>query len=312
MTVSINGTSGIVNDATDLNYTGTLTGGTGVVNLGSGQVYKDASGNVGIGTSSPSDKLHVVATTTQGGIRVSGSVDNVALNLSNSGTSGKTWGIYSTNTGSGAGGGALAFYDGTAYRAIIDTSGNLLVGTTSGTARLRVVNSSDTTGGVIQFIEHTGNSDSLRIDSNTSGVAGTGAYVMPIRTAGTLRGGIQWTGANLLYNNSSDYRLKEDVQPMLGALAKVAALKPCTYKWKESGLSSQGFIAHEVAEVCPDAVSGEKDAVDADGNPQYQGIDPRFLVATLTAAIQEQQTIIVSLQDTLTALTARITALEAI
>jgi len=53
MPVTINGTTGIVNNATDLNYTGTLTGGTGVVNLGSGQVYKDASGNVGIGTSSP-------------------------------------------------------------------------------------------------------------------------------------------------------------------------------------------------------------------------------------------------------------------
>ena len=59
MTISINGTSGIVNDATDLSYTGTLTGGTGVVNLGSGQVYKDASGKVGIGTSSPTSALQI-------------------------------------------------------------------------------------------------------------------------------------------------------------------------------------------------------------------------------------------------------------
>jgi squalene cyclase len=74
---------------------------------------------------------------------------------------------------------------------------------------------------------------------------------------------------------------------MTGALAKVQALKPVTYTWKESGIESQGFIAHELAEVCPDAVTGEKDAVDAEGNPQYQGIDTSFLVATLTAAIQE-------------------------
>jgi hypothetical protein len=47
---------------TTLSYTGTLTGGTGIVNLGSGQVYKDASGNVGIGTSSPAAKLAVVGT----------------------------------------------------------------------------------------------------------------------------------------------------------------------------------------------------------------------------------------------------------
>jgi hypothetical protein len=90
---------------------------------------------------------------------------------------------------------------------------------------------------------------------------------------------------------------------MRGALAKVSALSPCTFKWKIDGSDGQGFIAHELQEVVPDCVSGEKDAVDADGNPQYQGIDTSFLVATLTAAIQEQQAII-------TALTARVEALE--
>ena len=59
MPIILDGTAGIDNDATDLSYTGTLTGGTGVVNLGSGQVYKDASGNVGIGTSSPTEKLQL-------------------------------------------------------------------------------------------------------------------------------------------------------------------------------------------------------------------------------------------------------------
>jgi len=106
------------------------------------------------------------------------------------------------------------------------------------------------------------------------------------------------------YNTSSDYRLKEAIAPMTGALAKVALLKPVTYKWKINGSDGEGFIAHELAEVCPHAVSGAKDAVDADGNPRYQGIDVSFLVATLTAAIQEQQALI-------TSLTARIAALEA-
>jgi hypothetical protein len=90
---------------------------------------------------------------------------------------------------------------------------------------------------------------------------------------------------------------------MTGALAKVAALKPVTYTWKVDGSAGEGFIAHELQEVIPGAVTGEKDAVDAEGNPQYQGIDTSFLVATLTAAIQEQQAIIESL-------TARIEALE--
>jgi hypothetical protein len=90
---------------------------------------------------------------------------------------------------------------------------------------------------------------------------------------------------------------------MVGALDTVAALKPVTYKWKVDGSDGQGFIAHELQEVVPDCVSGEKDAIDKEGNPQHQGIDTSFLVATLTAAIQEQQALI-------TSLTARITALE--
>jgi len=67
----------------------------------------------------------------------------------------------------------------------------------------------------------------------------------------------------------------------------LALLKPCTYKWNADGSDGQGFIAHELDEVVPGCVTGDKDAVDADGNPQYQGIDVSFLVATLTAAIQE-------------------------
>ena len=90
---------------------------------------------------------------------------------------------------------------------------------------------------------------------------------------------------------------------MTGALAKVALLKPCTYKWNSDNSDGQGFIAHELAEVFRIAVSGEKDAVDSEGSPDYQGVDTSVLVATLTAAIQEQQALI-------TQLTARITALE--
>ena len=108
----------------------------------------------------------------------------------------------------------------------------------------------------------------------------------------------------VLYNTTSDYRLKENIQPLSGALARVASLKPCTYTWKSAPEETgEGFIAHELAEVCPQAVSGEKDAVNNDGSIKPQGIDTSYLVATLTAAIQEQQALI-------TQLTARITALE--
>jgi hypothetical protein len=112
------------------------------------------------------------------------------------------------------------------------------------------------------------------------------------------------------YNTTSDYRLKENIAPMTGALTKVAQLKPCTYTWKVDGSSGQGFIAHELQAIVPEAVTGVKDAVetvddlDAEGRkigtkeiPKHQGIDTSFLVATLTAAIQEQQAIITDLKS---------------
>jgi hypothetical protein len=100
-------------------------------------------------------------------------------------------------------------------------------------------------------------------------------------------GSISTSGSATTYATSSDYRLKENIAPMTGALAKVAQLKPCTYTWKADGEQGQGFIAHELQEVAPQAVSGEKDAVNENGTIKPQGVDTSFLVATLTAAIQE-------------------------
>ena len=100
-------------------------------------------------------------------------------------------------------------------------------------------------------------------------------------------GSITTTGSSTAYITSSDYRLKNTVAPLTNALNKIALLKPCVYKWNADGSDGEGFIAHELAEVCPQAVTGEKDAVDKNGNPKYQGIDTSFLIATLTAGIQE-------------------------
>ena len=105
------------------------------------------------------------------------------------------------------------------------------------------------------------------------------------------------TTTSVAYQTTSDYRLKENVAPMVGALDTVAKLKPCTYTWKVDGSDGQGFIAHELQAVIPEAVVGQKDQVNEDGSIKPQGIDTSFLVATLTAAIQE--------------LNAKVTALEA-
>jgi hypothetical protein len=158
----------------------------------------------------------------------------------------------------------------------VDGEGNVLVGTTS----------SNPSSGGLAF-------------ANTSFLGGAGwgiiasatstasSYVGYFKNPNGAVGSIITSGSSTAYNTASDYRLKADIQPMTDALAKVASLKPVTYKWKIDGSDGQGFIAHELAEVMPQAVTGIKDAVDAEGNPQYQGIDVSFLVATLTAAIQE-------------------------
>jgi hypothetical protein len=116
-------------------------------------------------------------------------------------------------------------------------------------------------------------------------------------SSGTSCGSISCTTSSTSFNVSSDYRLKEAVQPLTGGLTRVNALKPSIYKWKVNGSTGEGFIAHELADVVPFAVTGDKDAVDADGKPSYQGVDLSKLVPILVAAIQE--------------LTARVQTLEA-
>lgn len=143
-----------------------------------------------------------------------------------------------------------------------------------------------------------GNADhpALGINTSSSGTTASGILVdvqgsntnaMIFQNDGTQVGSITVNTTNTAYNTSSDYRLKDNIQPMVGAVAKVKALKPVTYTWKVNGSAGQGFIAHELQEVAPDAVTGSKDAVNAKGEPVYQGIDVSFLVATLTSALQE-------------------------
>jgi len=156
----------------------------------------------------------------------------------------------------------------------LDASGNLLVGATS-------VPYSNNTAGVA--IRNNSSIGQMLIGKTASG--NTTAVFFAFGT--TLVGSITYSDTATAYNTSSDYRLKNTIAPMTGALAKVALLKPVTYKWNVDGSDGEGFIAHELAEVVPQAVSGEKDAVDADGKIKPQGIDTSFLVATLTAALQE-------------------------
>lgn len=224
----------------------------------------DSSGNLGIGTTSPTAgyRLDVRG---QAQIGDGGGNADINFNASNIGR----------------------FLIAGTERARIDSSGNLMVGTTSDIGGL---------GGRVQIAS----GGSRGIVQSTNANVRMQEYLVSSSTVGFISN----NGTATTYATSSDYRLKENVAPMQNALDTVARLNPVTYTWKADGSAGQGFIAHELQAVVPDCVTGEKDAVDAEGNPQYQGVDTSFLVATLVAAIKEQQAII-------TALTARITALEA-
>ena len=131
-------------------------------------------------------------------------------------------------------------------------------------------------------------------------------FIKFFNSGGTQAGEINHNGSTtVLYTASSDYRLKENVSYNFDATTRLKNLKPCRFNFIADGTDRivDGFLAHEVSSIVPEAITGEKDAVDADGNIDPQGIDQSKLVPLLTKALQEQQA-------TIEALTARITALE--
>jgi hypothetical protein len=110
-------------------------------------------------------------------------------------------------------------------------------------------------------------------------------------------GSIDVTTSSTSYTTSSDYRLKENIVELTGATDRLKQLQPKRFNFTvDSDTTVDGFLAHEVSDIVPEAIRGTKDEIDADGNPVYQGIDQSKLVPLLVATIKE--------------LEARITALE--
>jgi len=317
MTVYINGTTGISGvdgsaGTPAVKGTDTDTGvvfGTNTVSLatnGTTALTVDASQNVGIGTSSPGYKLDVQSSASSGApllANFQAAGGDVQVYIQN-GTVKTQINADATNSASIIGSFSnhpLVFRTNNTDRMRIDTSGQV------GIAQTPVGS-----GGPLQVTYNSSVNACVRLSTNNASTAGE--LINFIKSTGAATGAITFGASQntIVYGGTSDYRLKENIAPMTGALATVSALKPCTYTWKSDGSAGQGFIAHELQSVLPDAVVGEKDAVetytDEDNKeqtrPKYQQIDTSFLVATLTAAIQEQQALI-------TALTARITALEA-
>jgi len=185
----------------------------------------------------------------------------------------------------------MAFATGGTERMRIDSTGSLSIGTSSALGKMSLYwNNTAQQGFTIQASTTTFN----------------GSPVLFYNSSGALSGFISQSSTTISYNTSSDYRLKENIVPITGALDTVVALKPVTYTWKSDNSAGQGFIAHELQAVVPDCVTGEKDAVNEDGTIKPQGIDTSFLVATLTSAIQELKAIIDLQQNQITALNAKV------
>jgi hypothetical protein len=177
---------------------------------------------------------------------------------------------------------AMTFATNDTERMRINSDGHLLIGKTAPSNSSAGVELNNN-GFSVQTTVTTGDGPGFQyVNGSASSPSGYRFASFRIGTSATQIGTITQNGTTAVaYNTTSDYRLKENIAPMTGALAKVQALKPVTYKWKADGSDGQGFIAHELQAVVPDCVTGEKDG------EQMQGIDTSFLVATLTAAIQE-------------------------
>jgi len=156
-------------------------------------------------------------------------------------------------------------------------NGGVGIGTTSPDSKLDILGATNTSSSSLLRVRTTNNPNSpekvvgFHVNTNTE------------------RGFISVNQYATAYSTSSDYRLKENIVPISNGIERLKDLKPCRFNFIEGDPNYvvDGFIAHEAAEVVPEAVTGEKDAVDEDNNPAYQGIDQSKIVPLLTSALQE-------------------------
>lgn len=244
-----------------------------------------SAGNVGIGTTSPSYKLEISGSATTD-LRIVDSGD-VGFQM----TSGGTSNAFSIRTNGSTV--VMSTQNSRPFSIGVNASSGDVVGSTTGLSIASggaVTFSNNITVNVANTIfayTQSGGFNAIQIQNVSNN---TSARAIEFRGwNNTTTGGID-TYVNLTtYNTSSDYRLKENLKQFSG-LNLVSKLKMYDFKWKEADWRMYGGLAHEIAEVLPYAVSGEKDAVDEEGNIKSQGVDYSTLVPLLVKAIQEQQT----------------------
>jgi len=287
-------------------------------NVGSNALVVDSSGNVGIGTNSATSKLQVeqnqaaytyfdLVNATNGG----GAIFRLIVrNIANTGTTSVDFakligsGLVINNNDTNAAN-FTSFGVGASERMRIDSSGKVLINEQNrwrGSGQISMSLSSD---------------DGISIKTPYAGLivrksSYTNNYLcLWENNSGSIIGSITTNGSSTSYVTTSDYRLKENITEITDGINRVKQLNPSRFNFiSDPDKIVDGFIAHEVSDIVPEAISGEKDAVNEDGSINPQGIDQSKLVPLLTAALQESIALIESQQSQIDALTARIEALE--
>ena len=265
----------------------------------------DSGGNVGIGTSSPTQNLDVSGTGNQAIAITSTDSGDTSINFADTDNNiGKLTYQHSSN--------AMLFRVNDAERMRIDSTGKVGIGYSSPASKLNVNGTvyfnKTSTGDYTSGFEWQGNNGALVL-YRTAGVtmlvgrSNSGEAIRFNRATSDV-GSIDVSVASTSYNTSSDHRLKENVADMTGAIDRVKQLAPKRFNFiVDADTTVDGFLAHEAQAVVPEAVTGTHNEVDDDGNAVMQGIDHSKLVPLLTGALQEAITKIEALE-------ARVTALE--
>jgi hypothetical protein len=244
-----------------------------------------SNGNVGIGTSSP----------TQGKLQVENSGGDTLVNINNTTTNGS--GLYMTVYTSGS----LV----SSGRILQDNSGGMrfYTGTSSDTERMRITSDRKVLFGTTTYA---GVGVSIDLDANIIiKYSGTASQVMTeFKNNNGSIGSIVGSGSVTTYNVTSDYRLKQDFKDF-NALELVSNIKTYDYEWKSDKRRMYGVIAHELQEVLPYAVQGKKDELESDGNIKAQSVDYSKIVPILVKAIQELKAEIEELSNKIVALESK-------